>query len=565
MTGTAIEIKKLRFRYRGKENIVLDGIDLEIEEGEFLVIMGSNEMGKSTLVSFLNGLIPHYMRGPMEGDVIVRGKNTKESKVPELAEDVGIVFQDFEAQLFSTNVELEVAFGPENFAIERDDIKRRIDENLEFVGLEEFRKRSPVTLSGGQKQKLAIASVLAMEPNILAMDEATTDLDPISKKGVYGITNKLRLREDMTLVVVEHDTEEVLEADRIALMRDGKIAKIGTGREILSNSSLLEDLGVMPLGIPRFFENMGSKLRPLTPQEGKTSFDQENWSISDEKYQELVAGEEQVLLSKKAEPIIQCRNLTHTYPNGVEALSGADLDIYKGEIVAIVGQNGSGKTTLAKHLNALLLPTSGTAEVYGRSTTEQGVFEIGKKVGYVFQNPDHQIFSEVVYDEVAFGPRLRDLDEDEVDQRVQESLSAVGLEGFEKADPFSLTKSGRQRVAVASVLAIQPDVLILDEPTTGLDYFGQRGMMDMVVNLNQMGSTIIFITHHMWVVAEYADRVYVIKYGKILLEGLTREIFAQEKILKDSSLRPPQFVQFSNLLGKTFLSADEMLTCMEGK
>lgn len=565
MTENAVKIKKLRFRYRGKEELVLDGIDLQVQEGEFLVIMGSNEMGKSTLVSFLNGLIPHYMRGPMEGDVIIRGKNTKEHKVPELAEDVGIVFQDFEAQLFSTNVELEVAFGPENFAIEREDIRRRIEENLQFVGLEEYRKRSPVTLSGGQKQKLAIASVLAMEPNILAMDEATTDLDPISKQGIYDITNKLREREDMTLVVVEHDTEEVLEADRIALIRDGKIAEIGTGRAILSNSTLLEGLGVMPLGIPRFFEAMGSAERPLTPEEGKAAFEKENWTVSEKKFHEMTSREEQALADKKAEPIIQCRDLTHTYPNGVEALNGVDLDIYRGEIVAIVGQNGSGKTTLAKHLNALLMPTSGTADVYGKSTSEQGVFEIGKKVGYVFQNPDHQIFSEVVYDDVAFGPRLRDLPEEEVDQRVSEALQAVGLEGFEEADPFSLTKSGRQRVAVASVLAIRPDVLILDEPTTGLDYFGQRGMMDMVVDLNKMGSTIIFITHHMWVVAEYAHRVYVVKDGKILLEGLTREIFSQEKILEDSSLRPPHFVQFSNTLGKTFLSAEEMLSCMEGR
>jgi len=233
MTDIAISIKDLRFRYRDKKELVIDNFSLDIQGGEFLVIMGANETGKSTLVSFFNGLIPHYTKGPMKGDVFVWGKNTKDHKVPELAEDVGIVFQEFEAQLFSTNVELEVAFGPENFAVDREEIKRRIQENLEFVGLEEFRRRSPATLSGGQKQKLAIASVLAMEPNILVMDEATTDLDPISKQGVYEITNKLRQREDMTLVVVEHDTEEVLDADRIALMRDGKLAELGPAQEIL--------------------------------------------------------------------------------------------------------------------------------------------------------------------------------------------------------------------------------------------------------------------------------------------------------------------------------------------
>ncbi|MCK4489740.1 MAG: ATP-binding cassette domain-containing protein [Anaerolineales bacterium] len=565
MAKSAVLIKDLRFRYRDKKELVIDGFSLDIQEGEFLVIMGANETGKSTLVSFFNGLIPHYTKGPMKGDVFVWGKNTKDHKVPELAEDVGIVFQDFEAQLFSTNVELEVAFGPENFAIDREEIKRRIQENLEFVGLEEFRRRSPATLSGGQKQKLAIASVLAMEPNILVMDEATTDLDPISKQGVYEITNKLRQREDMTLVVVEHDTEEVLNADRIALMRDGKLAELGPAQEILRRGDLLAELGVMPLGIPRFFEQMGSSTLPLTPEEGKQFFEKENLKISDSLYSDLVKKEQNELSQKKQEPIIQVRDLKYSYPNGVEALSGIDLDIYKGEIVAIVGQNGSGKTTLAKHLNALLMPTEGQVEIYGKTTVEQGVFEIGKKVGYVFQNPDHQIFSEQVYEEVVYGPRLRNVPDDEIEIRVKESLKAVGLEGFEEADPFSLTKSGRQRVAVASVLSIRPDVLILDEPTTGLDYDGQRGMMDMVVELNKQGSTIIFITHHMWVVAAYADRVYVVKDGKILLEGLTREIFAEENILKDSFLRPPHFVQFSNLLGKTFLSDSEMISCMEGK
>ena len=565
MTDKAISIKNLRFRYRDKKELVIDGFSLDVMEGEFIVFMGSNEAGKSTLVSFLNGLIPHYTKGPMEGDVFIRGRNTRDYTVPDLAEDVGIVFQDFEAQLFSTNVELEVAFGPENFAIDRDEIKKRIEENLKFVGLEEYRRRSPATLSGGQKQKLAIASVLAMEPNILALDEATTDLDPISKQGVYEITNKLRQREDMTLVVVEHDTEEILDADRIALIKDGKLAEVGPAHEILRRSDLLAELGVRPLGIPKFFEQMGSSTLPLTPIDGKGVFEKENWKISDSLYRSLVEKEQGDLSRKKQEPIIQVRGLKHTYPNGVEALSGADLDIYKGEIVAIVGQNGSGKTTLAKHLNALLMPTAGEVEIYGKTTAEQGVFEIGKKIGYVFQNPDHQIFSEKVYDEVVYGPRLRNVPDEEAEQRVQESLKAVGLEGFEDEDPFSLTKSGRQRVAVASVLSIRPDVLILDEPTTGLDYNGQRGMMDMVVELNKQGSTIIFITHHMWVVAEYADRVYVVKDGRIILDGLTREIFAEEELLKDSFLRPPHFVQFSNLLGKTFLSPAEMISCMEGK
>ena len=205
-----------------------------------------------------------------------------------------------------------------------------------------------------------------------------------------------------------------------------------------------------------------------------------------------------------------------------------------------------------KHLNGLLEPTNGSVKVHGLHTKEQGVFKIGQKVGYVFQNPDHQIFSELVYDEVAFGPRLRKVPDEEVDKRVKEALEAVGLSGFEKEDPFSLTKSGRQRVAVASVLAVQPDVLILDEPTTGLDYKEQRSMMDMVRRLNEQGSTIIFVTHHMWVVAEYARKVFVVKDGQLLLNGTTREVFAQEEVLKASYLATTALRSIQQSVGKNF-------------
>jgi energy-coupling factor transport system ATP-binding protein len=561
--GEVVTIKDLQFRYRGEKEWALDGITLDIPKGEFLVVMGASEAGKSTLATCLNGLIPHYMRGRLNGDVIVLGQNTKESTVPQLAEDVGIVFQDFEAQLFSTNVELEVAFGPENFGVSREEMKRRIDENLKYVGLEEFRNRPPFTLSGGQKQKLAIASVLAMQPKILVMDEPTTDLDPISKQGIFEIINKLRQSDDRTLIVVEHETEETLDADRIVLIQDGKIVKSGPVREILQDVESLEELGVMPLGIPKFFNSVNSSSQlPLTPEEGVEAFKQANLQISDKKYTELVL-EEEATAGKFSTPVIQCTNLEHTYPNGVNALQGIDLEINLGEMVAIIGQNGSGKTTLAKHFNGLLMPTGGDIRVNDIPTSDQGIFKLGQRVGYVFQNPDHQIFSEFVFDEVAFSPRLRNVPEDEVKERVSEALEAVGLVGYEQEDPFSLTKSGRQRVAVAAVLAIRPDVLILDEPTTGLDYKEQRSMMDMVKRLNERGSTTIFITHHMWVVAEYAQKVFVIKDGKILLKGSTREVFSYEELLEESFLRPPHFVQLANRLGKTFLTPSEMSACLE--
>ncbi|NMC53193.1 MAG: ABC transporter ATP-binding protein [Chloroflexi bacterium] len=560
MPNPVVTIKDLKYRYRDQKRNALDDINLELNEGDFLVIMGPSEAGKSTLAATFNGLVPHFFKGKFKGDVQIFDKNTRDFTVAEMARNVGMVFQDFEAQLFSTNVELEIAFGPENFGVPPAEISRRIDENLKLVGLEQMKNRPPSTLSGGQKQKLAIASVLAMQPRVLVMDEPTTDLDPISKFGVFKIADELRKRDDLTLIVVEHETEEAIHAGKILLIKEGMPLMYGPAADVLRNVDLMESNGVMPLGITLYFKRMNSADLPLTLEEGFETFQRKNWKISSERYQKIVEADQARLQAHK-EPLITCKGLEHMYPNGFKALRGVNLEINRGEIVAIVGQNGSGKTTLVKHFNGLFMPTAGEIDVAGKPTRAQGVFELGKKVGYVFQNPDHQIFSDTVFEEVAYSLKLRGADEDLIKQRVAEALDAVGLVGFEKEDPFALTKSGRQRVAVAAVLAAKPDVLILDEPTTGLDYAEQRSMMELVKHLNQEGSTIIFVTHHMWVVAEYAHRVYVVKDGLIMLEGTPREVFAHEEELNNAFLRPPHLVSLSNRLGKTMLNVDEMVEC----
>ena len=521
--------------------------------------MGPTEAGKSTLAATINGLVPHFFKGRFDGTVTVLGRNTREASVAELSERVGMVFQDFEAQLFSTNVELEVAFGPENLGLLREEMVRRVDESLRLVGLTGFKHRSPATLSGGQKQKLAIASILALKPELLVMDEPTTDLDPESKKEIFRITEELRLREDMTLVAVEHETEEVLNAKNILLLKDGRMAGYGPASEMLRQIDLLETVGVRPPAIPAYFHRMGSGTLPLTIDEGLKEFAARGWRICDEAYTRLVESES-LRRAAYGETIIECEDLEYAYPGRVQALNGVNVTIRRKEIVAIVGQNGGGKTTLAKHFNGLLLPGSGRVCVRGLPTTEQTLFGLGRTVAYVFQNPDHQIFSEKVFDEVAFGLRQRGMSDRETKGFVEQALEAVGLTGFENEDPFSLTKSGRKRVAVASVLALKPDVLILDEPTTGLDYSEQRSMMEMIKGLNEQGCTIIFITHHMWIVAEYAHRVIVLKEGQLLMEGTPREIFAKQE-LAGAALTPPPVTAFSAALGRTLLSVDELELC----
>src|SRR5215208_4384460 len=560
-----VSVKGLGYRYRGQQKPALDGVDLEVAEGEFVVVMGPSGAGKSTLCVSLNGLIPHFFRGRMEGEVRVGGRSTREGRVGEFAQEVGLVFQDFEAQLFSTNVALEVAFGPENFKVERTEMIERVERVLGQVRLEGFEKRTPATLSGGQKQRLAIASVLAIEPRILCLDEPTTDLDPIGKLGIFEIAEDLKDRDDVTLIVVEHETEETLDADRIIVLREGKIVADRPAREVLRDVALLQESNVMPLQVTRFFHEMGlwQGQLPLTPEDGVAEFKRRGWRMSPERHEELVEADRK-REEGYGEPVIEVEGLTHRYPNGVVALEGVDLTVRQGEFLAVLGQNGSGKTTLVKHFNGLLKPTEGTVRVGGEETVEQGLRQLGQTVGYVFQNPDHQIFSDTIFDEVAFGPKIREMEENEIENRVSEALAAVGLEGRGGEDPFTLTKGERQRVAVASVLAVRPEVLILDEPTTGLDYAEQKRMMELVERLNEEGSTIIVVTHTMWVVAEYAHRSVVVRDGQVTLRGTVREVFAEEEELRDASLRPPHIVSFSNSLEVPVLSVEEMLRVTEG-
>ncbi len=557
--AAAVSIHNLTFQYRGQKNPALNGVTVEVPHGGSLVIMGRTEAGKSTLAAALNGLVPHFFKGRMDGHVDVLGRSTREATVAELSKRVGMVFQDFEAQLFSTKVELEVAFGPENLGVDREEIAQRVDDGLRLVGLSGLNHRSPASLSGGQKQKLAIASILAMAPEVLVMDEPTTDLDPQSKKEIFRITGELCRQQRMTLVSVEQESEEIA-GGQILLLKEGCVHACGPAVELLQQIELLKEAGVMPPAVAAYFHRMGCTRLPLSIADGVREFAAHGWRFSDAAYAGLLRKEVQRAASY-GDPVIECEDLGHVYPGGVSALNGANLTVRRGEIIAIIGQNGGGKTTLAKHLNGLLLPTRGRVRVNGSPTTEQSLLQLGKTVAYVFQNPVHQIFSETVFNEVAFGLRQRKMSEPEIARLVEQALAAVGLSGFEQDDPFTLTKSGRKRVAVASVLAMKPDVLILDEPTTGLDYLEQRSMMEMIKSINEQGCTIIFITHHMWIVAEYAHRVLVLKDGRLLLDGAPRDAFAREELLSGASIHPPQATSFSMALGKTMLSVEEMGFC----
>jgi energy-coupling factor transporter ATP-binding protein EcfA2 len=558
----ALQMKNLSFQYRDSARKALNSVSFQAKRGEFVAVMGPSGAGKSTLLLTLNGLIPHLVEGELEGEVVVDGWNTKEHQTRDFATRVGMVFQDFETQLFSTNVQLEVAFGPENLAIPPGEILQRVQESLRSVGLEGFEGREPATLSGGEKQRLAIASVLAMKPNLLCLDEPTSELDPAGRDDILAIARWVRESASITLIMVEHSSEEVLGADRIILLKGGKIVTMGPSSTMLRDVNLLRKTGIRPIPIAELFAAKGSKDPPLTLEEGLERFRKEGWAIDELKYRSLTELEG-LRQRRYGRVLIDVRGLEHTYEGGIKALRGIDLQIREGEFVAIVGQNGSGKTTLVKHFNGLLHPTKGEVRIEGVDVRETDMLQLARRIGFVFQNPDHQIFAERVIDEVSFGPRNFGFPEEAIAERAQRALEAVNLLGSRDADPFSLTKAERQRLAVGSVLASTTKVIVLDEPTTGMDYGESIRMMDLIRELNEKGHTIIMVTHTLWIVSQYAHRVIVMREGKIIRDGSTREILSDPDGLREASLKQPQMAAFGRELGDfVFLSPEECATCV---
>ncbi len=550
----AVSIEDLTFSYADKEKPAFRHLRAEIEDGSFVSILGHGGTGKSSLCYSLNGLIPHFFRGAYQGRVVVKGKGVAKQKVAQLSNQVGLVLQDFEAQLFSTNVELEMAFGPENHCLPRPEIEKRIHHYLGVIGLEPFRQRQPATLSGGQKQRLAIGSILTMEPEILVLDEPTTDLDPKGAAEVLDLAQGLR-RVGRTLLMVTPEPEMALEADQVWLMREGEIIAQGPPTEIFTDLSRLALCGVKPPSFLALFQALGWPGRPLTLEQAVSL-------INDH---QLIKKTNRIYQPESVEPtpgpiLIQAQGLVYGYPfTEDKVLKGIDLTIREGEFIALLGQNGSGKTTLAKHFNGLLKSEAGSLLVEGKPASAYSHQALAQKVGYVFQNPDHQIFARTVEEEVGFSLKVFGVEAETIKRRLQEVLAIVGLQGYEKRVPFTLTKGERQRVAVASVLVAQPQVIILNEPTTGLDYEHQVSIMELLKALNRKGHTILIITHSMWVATEYARRTIVLKEGSILLDGPTRSVFAKSSKLAEASLAPPPLVQLSNRLGLSALTLEQMV------
>ena len=554
-----IKIENVSFTYRHAKEAAVKQLDLTVNAGEMIAVAGHTGAGKSTLCKILNGIIPHFTPGKLTGKILIDGQDTAKFEPKDLSPFIGVVFQDFETQLFTGSVEQEVAFGPENMCLSSATIRERVKDYLAFVGLQGLEKKPPALLSGGEKQRLAIAAILAMEPDIICLDEPTSDLDPAGKKEIMALVRKIQKERKKTLVLIEHETVELLYADRVLVMQAGEIKSSGQPGQVLADPDFMLAAGIRPLPVSEAFGRKITGRRPLTLDEGVRYFKENKYSFDEVKYAALLQ-KDQDRAVKYGSPALELRQVNFKYDDNW-SLKNIDLSIRQGEFVAILGQNGSGKTTLIKQLNGLLTPASGEVLVNGRSTRGENVRSLSRAVGYVFQNPDHQIIMETVYDDVAFGPRFAKIPEAEVQRRVHEALAAVKLTGFEKYDPSILTKGQRQKVAVAAVLANKPEIIVFDEPTTGLDYNELRGMMELISQLNAAGHTVIMVTHCMWIAAEYAHRVIVMAEGSIALDGSSREVFGQPEKLSRYHLQIPSITALARNFGKTVLSVREFINC----
>ena len=525
---------------------VLTGVDLEIERGEFLSVIGPTGAGKTTLCLALNGIVPHSSGGRFGGDAIVTGLNTREHPVALLASRVGIVFQDAESQLFNMTVESEVAFGPESLGLPRAEIGRRVDWALAAVGMAQHRERSPFHLSGGQKQRVAIAAALAMLPRVLVLDEPTAGLDPIGKEEVFDVIRDLQRRRQMTIVLVEQEAEKIAEfSDRVAVLHEGRIELIGSPKEIFSQVDRLHEIGV---AAPQVSELAALINARQGTNYAFTTLDEAREALAPSlQIAPLKAGPQKQKL-EQSQPCIQVCDLWHRYNGNTEALRGLNLEISSGDFVALIGQNGSGKTTLVKHFNGLLKPTRGRVRVYGQDTSKLSVGKLARRVGYVFQNPDRQIFSPTVREELAFGPRNLGLSAEEVEERVLETLARFRLEAHAQAPPALLGYGLRRKVGVAAVYAMHPQIFILDEPSTGLDRRGIQELMSLLKAMNAEGHTILLITHDMRIVAEHARRTVVLHEGRVLADGDTASVLGRSDELARAGIRPPQIAQLAQSL-----------------
>jgi energy-coupling factor transporter ATP-binding protein EcfA2 len=550
MTEPIVRVSGLTYYYQNEEMPALQDVNLEIYPGEFVLIIGPSGCGKSTLALCLNGIVPQGMGGRIKGRVYIDDQDTRETDVFQLGTKIGIVFQDPDSQLCNIRVEEEVAFGPANLMMDRDEILSRIDRALQDVDETGIRHKLIYEISGGQKQRVAIASILAMEPQILVFDEPTANLDPLGAVQIFDLMKRLNREKGITTIVIEHNVDSVMcHADRLILMDQGTVQYVGPPRAQMQERGrfVLQELG---LRIPQVSE--------IALELAKRGLDLEPFPLTVVEAVEAICRQAERLhcqpeataarLVAHREPVIQAEGLSFTYPDGTQAVKNVSLQIDRGDVVGIIGRNGSGKTTLTSLFVGLNRPTSGGGTVCGLDLGKAGIRQLSGKVGYVFQYPEHQFVEDTVYKEVAFSLKAQKRSPEEIETQVEEVLTLLGLDKLSDKHPLRLSMGQKRRLSVATMLILNTEVLILDEPTTGQDRKNIDNIMQIMMDTSAAGTTVMVITHDMNLVANYCNKIIVMDAGEVVFQGTKAEFFRDFSTIRSQTLVLPEIYELAQLL-----------------
>jgi energy-coupling factor transport system ATP-binding protein len=516
MEGTAaLSIKDLSFQYHSREELAIKGINLEIQPGQVLLLAGASGSGKTTLMRCINGLIPRTYHGEMKGEIRVFGQPASEMSMAQLSQQVGTVLQDPERQIVASYVLNEVAFGLENLGLARSEILQRVDETLAYLKISDLRDRETFHLSGGEKQKVALAAVLAMRPRILLLDEPLASLDPASAHEALQVFRQLA-NDGIAIMIVEHRVEDVLaiQPERVAYMDDGQLIYDGDVAGLMQVVDYHRIKLPAPVVIERARQEPCPELTPALPARSDT-------------------------------PLIQFEKVSFRYGfTAPDVLHEVNFAIYPGDVIAILGHNGAGKTTLVKHALGLLKPTRGRVLLEGRDTRKTTVAQAAHTVGYVFQSPSQMLFAPSVEEELAFGPRNLEHPEAQIQKDVTWAIETVHLASEMKMPPLALSFGQQKRVSIAAVLAMRSRILMMDEPTAGQDYWNYQAFMDSILEMPGFDA-ILFITHDLDLALIYASRILLVDGGRIVADGTPQEVLHDENLLRRSRIVPTSLLRLN--------------------
>jgi energy-coupling factor transporter ATP-binding protein EcfA2 len=549
-TLALLEIQNIKYYYPGSTKSSLNSIDLKIREGEFLLVVGGSGSGKSSLARVIAGLIPEFYGGRLDGKLFFQEEKLKGDDRQILNSHVGIVFQDPEKQLVMTSVEAEIAFGLENLGLNQQEMFRRVAEVMSFLNLTSLRDKFTVNLSGGEKQKVALASVVAMQPRILVLDEPTSQLDPVAAGEFLDLVEFLNKELGYTVVLIEQRLERCFHlADRIVVMEQGEIICDGTPGDA-ARWQLAHQLPFIP-PVAKLFASVNSSVVPLTVRDGRRELHKYLPTVS---LQEIPERKVKLTPVNEEHTVLAANNIWYSYPGGREVVRGQSLCVKEGEFVVILGANGSGKTTLLKLLTGILKPDRGSVQLLGQDTRNLSLTELGRKVGYLSQNPNDYLFQDTVEDELMFTLNNFQLPDNGI---CEEILKKLNLYDLRQANPRDLSSGERQRVALASILVAGPRLLLLDEPTRGIDYRLKAELGGFLQGITASGGTVVMVTHDVEFAAENADRIVMIFDGMVACDG-------PREVMGESIFYAPQMSRLFRGIARGVLTVNEGLEKLSG-